>query len=191
MNIGHSSRLPYDKCAYEDQVRESTSPGSYRLDTNWSHNQNGCLSTMGPRGSDGVSTLVGHTVAPSQKLVDFESMLSNRNVKVSKAKHGRVNPVKLSGYKLKHHTLCNNYLDPQYTRLTYPAESYRGLPINRFYNLPNDPQEHIFYDFAVNTTLEAKDNWVPDVPTPLNTGTYPNPTTSSSGSTSCRYNCGS
>lgn len=175
MNIGHSSRLPYDNRAYADQLEESTSPGQYRLDTNWCYNCNGCLQTLGPRGADGVSTLVGNTVAPSQKLVDFESIMSNRNVKSSKEKSGKVNPVDLKKYKLQHYNVCNNYLDPQYSRLTYPAESYRGVPINRFYNLHNDPQENIFYDFAVNTSLEAKDNWVPEVPEPMKRGKYPNP----------------
>jgi hypothetical protein len=175
MNIGHSSRLPYDNKAYTDKLRESVSPGDYRLDQNYNHNNKGCLHTLGPRGTDGVSTLVGHTVAPSQKLVDFESMLSNRNVKASRAKSGRVNHVDLKKYKLQHHPVCNDYLDSQYTRLTYPAEMYRGAPINRFYNLPHDPQANIFYDFAVNTSLEAKDNYVPEVTQPMKRGKYPNP----------------
>jgi len=173
MNIGHSDRLSYDSQAYADKLNESVSPGTYRLDINHQYNCNGCLSTLGPRGSDGVSTLYSHTETPSQKLVDFESIMSNRNVKASKEKSGKVNPIGLKDFKLKHHDVCNNYLDPMHSRLTYPAINYRGVPINRFYNLLNDPQEHIFYDFAVNTTLEAKDNWDPEIPTPMKQDKYP------------------
>jgi hypothetical protein len=48
-----------------------------------------------------------------------------------------------------------------------PAMFYRGAPINRFYDLNKDPQANIFYDWAINTSLEAKDNFIPELPEPM------------------------
>ncbi len=53
----------------------------------------------------------------------------------------------------------NRYLDPITSRLTNPAFNYKEAPIDRFYNLNQNPQDNIFWNFAVNTDLEAKDNF--------------------------------
>ncbi len=167
LNIGHSSRLGYDSCAYSDRLNESVGPLGYRLDPNWQENCNQCLSTLGPRSSymgQGVSTSVGHPIATSQKLVDVESVLSNRNLKTTKCKRDGVNPINVTKFGVKHMRTCNDYLNPLSSRLTYPAANYRDMAVNRFYNLDRNPQVNIFYDWSVNTKLEAKDNFVVDVP---------------------------
>lgn len=186
-NIGHSSRLPYDDCAYPDKLDESVSPGGYRLNKNQSYNCDGCLSTLGPYGKNGVSTLVGHVVAPSQQLVDLESIFTNRNVKQSKCRSGRVNHVDLNKFHLQHESFCNNYLDPIHTRFTYPAVNYKGAPINRFYNLLHDPQANIFEDHAVNTSLEMKDNFIPYIDLPMKNDNFPN--TIKGKNTQCLFEC--
>lgn len=177
MNIGHSSRLPYDKCAYEDRLKESVSPLSYKLDENQIKHCNDCLSTLGPRSSlmgNGVSTYVGHPVAVSQQLVDVESILSNRNVKQSKCKTGKVNKIDVTKYGVEHMRICNNELDPLSSRLTYPAANYRDMAINRFYNLDRNPQENIFWNFEVNSSLETKDNFKFKVPKVMKEQMKPN-----------------
>lgn len=171
MNIGHSSRLPYDGCAYKDRLSESVGPLGYRLSPDQMYNCNSCLSTLGPRASNlgrgyDVSRIYETGYAASQDLVDVESVLSNRNVKQSKCKTGKCNPVNVTKYKNNDVRLCNNYLDPESTHLSYPASNYRDISINRFYNLVRDPQANIFWDFSVNTKNEAKDNLMPDLPTP-------------------------
>lgn len=161
MNIGHSSRLPYDKCAYDDRMQESVSPMLYRLNPQQIQNCDACLSTLGPRSSyqgHGVSTVSGAQLATSQTLVDVESILSNRNVLQSKCKDGRVNDVDVTKFKLQHARACNSFLDPVNSLLTNPPQNYRGMSVNRFHDLPANPQRNIFYPFAVNTRLEAKDN---------------------------------
>ena len=163
MNNGYSSRLIYDECAYVDRLQERTDPLLYRLNTNQIHNCNQCLSTMGPRSSlmgQGVSTNVGHPVATAQHLTDVESILSNRNLPTSKCKNGEMNPIDVTKFGLKHLPGCNGYLDPMATHLSYPPFNIREMPMNRFYNLPQNPQEPIFYDFAINTKLNSKDNFV-------------------------------
>lgn len=167
--IGHSSRLSYDKCSYDDYLTESVSPLLYKLNPNQINNCNSCLSVFGPRSSTsgisrGVSTVVKNPTMPSQDLVDLESILSNRNVVASKCKDGKVNDINVTEFKLQHARICNDFLDPTASRITNPSKTYKGMAINRFYDLPKNPQANIFYDFAVNTQLEAKDNYRERVP---------------------------
>ena len=99
MNIGHSSLLPYDECAYQTRIQTSVDPMIYRLDTNSIWNKNQCYTGFGPRPSymgNGVSTIAGHPVATSQKLIDIDSVLSNRNVVISKCKSGNLNPINVT-----------------------------------------------------------------------------------------------
>ena len=166
MNIGHSSRLPYDKCAYPDKLKESTDPLNYRLSTNQMYNCDRCLPSVGIRNGYGVSTYRDVGYAPSQDLVDLDSILSNRNVRTSKCKKGKVNPVNPLELELHNSRACSRKLEPEDSRLSYPASMYRSMPINRFYNLIHDPQEDIFWNFEINSVLEEKDNFRPNVPRP-------------------------
>jgi hypothetical protein len=163
MNIGHSSKLQYDKCYYPDHLSESTNVGNYRLQEYSTYNSNSCLSTLGPRsslGGAGVSTIETMGPAMSQRLVDVESELSNRNLPQSRCRTGRVNNYDVNK-KQNNLGVCNKALVPEYSHLTSTPKNFRDVQINRFYNLSRDPQAPIFYDFAVNTTLEAKDNYTP------------------------------
>ncbi len=169
LNIGHSSRLGYDKCYYDDYLAESVGPLLYRLNPNTINNCNSCLSVFGPRASNGprsygVSSITGHVTAQAQELVDVESILSNRNTIASKCKDGQVNDIDVTKFNLQHARTCNDFLDPVATRLTNPPQNYRGMSINRFYDCHQNPQANIFYDFSVNTKLEAKDNYRERVP---------------------------
>lgn len=167
MNIGHSSRLPYDNSAYDDKLTESVSPLNYRLNPNQIYSCESCLSTLGPRSQHngiGVSTTVGFPPATSQSLVDVESILSNRNLYLNKCKAGEVNPIDVNKFELKHARICNDYLNPLSSRLSYPAFNYREMGINRFYNLNKNPQVNIYWDGATNTKLESKDNFIERIP---------------------------
>jgi len=167
MNIGHSSRLDYDVNYYKDRLQESTDPLLYRVDRNQMYNCNNCLSILGPRGSNlnpAISRVNQGGYAPAQDLADLESILSNRNVPLSKDRLAHVNPVNVTKFKLYNNTICNDTLNPENTRLSYPASMYRDISINRFYDLPQNPQEPIYWDASVDTRLEAKDNFNPNVP---------------------------
>jgi hypothetical protein len=169
VNIGHSSKLLYDKCSYDDYLSESVGPLLYKLNPNQVNSCNSCLSVFGPRSktagnSFGVSTTVGHVTMPSQQLVDVESILSNRNVIASKCKDGKVNDIDVTAFRLQHARICNDFLDPVASHLASPPANYREMAINRFYDLPKNPQANIFYDFSINTKLEAVDNYRERVP---------------------------
>jgi hypothetical protein len=170
--FGYSSRLGYDKdCAYEDQLAESTGPLQYTLDTNRIYSCDGCLSTLGPRsgvGGYGVSTPVNNRPALSQapELVNIESILSNRNVYKSRCKKDGANPIDVTKFPVKHARVCNDYLNPMASKLSYPPANYRDVGINRFYNLRKNPQNlgTIYFDIATNTRLEATDNFFDEIP---------------------------
>lgn len=156
------------RCYYNDRLEQSVSPLLYRLNPNQINNCESCLSVFGPRGghnSVGDSTVVPiHATAPAQGLVDVESILTNRNVIASKCKDGKVNDIDVTKFQLQHARICNDFLDPLATHLTNPPQNYRELAINRFYDLPTPAQAVIFIPFAVNTQLEAIDNYVEHAP---------------------------
>ena len=104
----------------------------------------------------------------AQRLVDNDSDLSNRGIPQSKAREGRVNFKDITTLKLNDLKACmegvtckNDSLSPEYTHLTSTPKNFKDVQINRFYNLHKNPQEPIFYDFAIDTVNEAKDNYVP------------------------------
>lgn len=176
VNFGHSSRSIYDEDSYRDRLSESVAPADYRLNKNNIYNCQQCLSTFGPRTSlmgNSVSTTVGFPPATAQELTDISSILSNRNMKLSKAKNAEVNNIDVTKFKLEHMRLCNNFLNPSSSRLTNPTQNYRDMAINRFYDLERNPQEAIFWNFSVDTKLEAKDNFCEDPTYPWEVDEYP------------------
>jgi hypothetical protein len=178
MNIGHSSKLQYDKNYYPEHLDESVAPGDYRLQVYSIYNNKSCFAPIGINsgaGGAGVSSIKQYGPAMSQQLVDIESDLSNRGLPQSRARDGRINLKDLTKQKLYNLNEClTDSLSPEYSHLTSTPKNFRDLQINRFYNLHKNPQEPIFYDFAINTTLEAKDNYVPVGPRVLSqTSAYP------------------
>ena len=168
VGIGHSTRQIYDDCAFNDKLTESVAPLQYRMNTNSIYNCQGCFSSFGPRSKYGVSMTVDNepSVSQTSDLINIESILTNRNVQNSKCKNGQVNPINVAQFDLKHPRACKQFIDPLSSRLSDPSANYRDLSINRFYDLNRNPQKNIFWDFAANTSLEAKDNYVPDLPLP-------------------------
>jgi hypothetical protein len=118
-----------------------------------------------PRGANfGNSTLGKVGPAAKNDLVDVDSIMSNRNVKLSKCKTAHLNPINLTTQENVNYNTCNKLINPEHSRLTYPASNYRDVSVNRFYNLLHDPQANIFQPFARNSRLEAKDNFKPELP---------------------------
>ena len=141
------------------------------MDTTKIYNCDSCLSTLGPRSGHmghGVSTPIDNrpALAQSSELVNIESILSNRNVKKSKCKRDGANPVDVTKFPVKHPRLCNDYLNPMASKLSYPASNYRDVGINRFYNLPKNPQNlnTIYWPIEENTSLQIKDNFFDEIP---------------------------
>ena len=171
LNSGYFSKTKYDTCAYKDAISESTMPFTYTMDTNRIYNCNGCLTGDSPRSGylgAGTSTVSSNRVAAAQQNIDVDSVMSNRNMHVSKCKKAQVNTIKLEDFKTVDYPSCPKSLNTQHSRLTDSTMFYRGAAINRFYELNRDPQANIFYDWSINTSLQAKDTYVPSMPTLLN-----------------------
>ena len=170
--FGYSSRLGYDgDCSYEDKLTESTGPLQYVMDTNKIYNCDACLSSFGPRSGlmgFGVSTPIDNrpAIAQASEIVNIESLLSNRNVKKSRCKRDGSNPIDVTKFPVKHPRLCNDYLNPMASKLSYPAANYRDIGINRFYNLPKNPQNinTIYWPIDENSSLQIKDNFIDQIP---------------------------
>ena len=169
-NYGISSKLGYDQSCIKDSIEQSVAPLQSVLDPNRVRN---CKQCLNPNGSAPRSSFMGWGdslpienagIAPAQQLSDIDSIMTNRNVKESKDKKGKLNPVNLNEFKLYDSAMCNNFLDPLNSTLTFPKQLYREMSINRFYSLNNNPQKNIYWDGAVNSRLEASDNY--DMPYP-------------------------
>jgi hypothetical protein len=164
LEIGEFTRLPYDNdTTYLDKQFISVGTGNYRLSEDNMYNEKACLSTLGPRYSRmgpcnaTIEKLQGKAYA--QELVDLESIFTNRNVLTSKARTAHLNPINPTLETAKYQTPeCGKFLIPEYSRLQDPPCNYRDTGINRFYNPIRDLQKNIFWNFAVDTRLEVKDN---------------------------------
>ena len=192
MNIGNFNRLSYDDCAFQDRTKQSTVPLNYRLSVDQIYNRDRCLSSNGPRnGTYGCSTIGDAGYAVSQNQVDVESILSNRNVKANKCRTSdMVNPVNPTTMKPTFAPICDNKMKPSYTRLSHSAKNYRSMGVNRFFDPIFPPQDNIFYDFSRNTVLEAKDNYIPNMPKPWSQTTGL-PVASETGYKQCTMQCNS
>lgn len=171
-NFGVSSRLQYDNSYINDDIEQSTAPIQSVLDPNRVKNCNQCLSLNGPRsGHNGWGNsipIANAGLTPAQQLVDIDSIMTNRNVKASRDKRGMVNHVDVFKFKTYDSKLCDRGLDPLASIMTYPKQLYREMSINRFYDLNINPQVNIYWDWAVNSQLEAKDNYDNPYPYSLN-----------------------
>ena len=167
-NYGYSSNLSYDQSFIHDDIEQSTAPLLSILDPNRVKNCSQCLSLNGPRASHngwGDSIPIANpSITPAQDLIDIDSIMSNRNVRQDRSKKGHVNMVDVFKFKTYDAKLCDRGLDPLNSTLTYPKQLYREMSINRFYDLNINPQVNIYYDWAKNSQLEAKDNY--DYPYP-------------------------
>ena len=193
MNIGISSRLGYDETAYTDKVKESVSPMIYNLEPIKYTHEKSCLSTLGPRADYrgvGVSSVSESRSLPIPDLTDLESVLTNRNILLSKAGMGNTNMLNVNTVKLNHINECDTYLNTEPSMLTYPPRTFRGMSINRFIDLPRNPQAVIYWDNAINTTLEAKDNYITKIPVVKNYDpALPKEIFGGYNSKNCMYKC--
>ena len=167
-NFGQSTRLYYDNDCANDHTEQSTAPFQSIVDPNRAKNCNQCLSLNGPRsGHNGWGNnipIANPGIDPAQELIDIDSIMSNRNVKTTRSKRGMVNDIDVFKFKTYDSKLCDKGLDPLSSILTYPKQLYREMSINRFYDLNMNPQMNIYWDQAVNSQLEAKDNYKPPYP---------------------------
>lgn len=159
---GNFTHMRYDPEAYSEEVQRSTGPVLYRLDANYAVNKNKCFAPYGPRNAQEASVSVG-------QQIDVDSILRGVSKINSKSNEQQI-PDSISGYNTFNLYDCNNLLESEYTRFTYPSYDIKGLTVRdlRFEYPLFDPQCQIFEDFSVNTRLAAKDNHRAIWQTPFN-----------------------
>lgn len=163
-----STRKRYDECSTNLYYRQSTDPLLYKLSPDYANNCQKCYTDYGPRGQD-----MNVSVITNKNLIDVDSLLTNRSKIASDCKDGLVNDINFSEYKKYNLPSCNKFMDRHDTRLTHPLHNYRGMTVDWFFEPRvnnRDEQCNIFWDFAENTKLTAKDSYRPDVPIPLDQG---------------------
>ena len=140
------TRTKYDECAHQLHTERSVDPGLYRLFDGYSNNCNKCYSYHGPIGSREDSSLTReHTDNRFGNMAEIESELTNR---VNPLQECNANP-KNDNYKNKktyHKNNCNNKLDSEDTRFSFPLDNYRGMSLTSYFYTPYlhvNPQCHI------------------------------------------------
>jgi hypothetical protein len=157
MNIGSSNRLSYDPDTYSDRVQESTAPLMYNMDINANVNCNVCIPQKTTLKSTGF--LLNNNFP---NLIDTETVLTNRNMVASNSRMGEMNTYDMSKLKKDNpQNLCPDQYIPIQSRFEMPPVTSKDVLVDRFIDLPKNPQQNLFWNFAVNTQLEAKDNYIP------------------------------
>jgi hypothetical protein len=196
-NFGVSSKLQYDPSFIQDDIEQSVAPIQSILDPNRVKNCSQCFNLNGPRPGHNAwgdnLPVARPSITPAQQLTDIDSIMKNLNVKASRDKRGMVNNIDVFKFKTYDTELCDRGLDPLSSIATYPKQLYREMSINRFYDLNINPQVNIFWNWAVNSQLEAKDNY--DNPYPYflegdESLPSPIPGKSKPCKTVCESNCG-
>lgn len=162
---GYSDRNSANPELIQNNINQNKAQVSYWLNPEQIYNPNRCATWFGPRSGHngyGVKTVATNpeTPAPAQDLTDIESLLTNRKQNSNQ----KLNNLNLNCFKYDNINSCSNFLDPVSTHLTNPPRNYREITINRFYDLPIPAQNHVFYNWEINTQLEAVDNYQVKLP---------------------------
>lgn len=157
-------RSIYDQCAYAHRVRESMSPGNYRIEQP--------KDDVGPVGGsvrpDDFMMLQGYgrSICPQGTNVSAESDILGYTQRVSRCPEDGVKPAPADAVCVnKSYTPARReYTPTEATRLSNPSCTLRGAGINRFHALCSNPQEWCKINSTVplgtSSRILAKDNHV-------------------------------
>ena len=172
----HFGRLTYDECYINEETKQSIMPGEYKLYYGQNQHDNSCHSLNGPR-NDRIGTSSENPENTLGDRAELESILSNRDMPASKCTDGRklIDKRNKLARQITAANNCDNFLNPDYSRLNNPLDNYRGLStIDLQLDHPITPaQENVFYGhnlttlenqnmnsrFGNSTRLESKDDY--------------------------------
>lgn len=162
---GSFERTMYDPQAAQQYLKQSQGPGVWALDANRFQRCNPCRpADLGQIASQGVS------ISCQKSLVDIDSYLRKRDYVWTHdpSKKPQIN-FNESSAGLHHYKACGPVTN--YSRLDVPICTARGLGINRFQPLNQNPQAPCRWlhpdRIGTSSRLVAKDNHVPCVPKPI------------------------
>jgi len=163
-------RIKYDNEAYDLKLERSIGPGDYRLFLGNNENCSKCFSYDGPKNAKSDVSLPddinGNQWGP---MTEIESYLTNRVNKLSDANiYGKNDYYKNIPVTNKNN--CNNILESEDTRFTFPIEAFRCMDLTSYHYSPFlyvNPQCEIQDDrIGLNSRLRVKDTFVVHRPIP-------------------------
>jgi hypothetical protein len=159
------TKLRYDPCTYNVDLRQSLSPGQYVLDVPGQH----CTSCLATDSRVNVGTN-GGAVCSTVPLIDVESDLHNITRRATGCPAGLYAPSKACASVVAPDCRSAARMLPTVdTRLNNPPCTLRCTGWNRWEWLCQDPQDRALapFDSMVNTAIVAKDNHRPHVACPI------------------------
>lgn len=170
------SRIKYDECQYNQQIKRSTNIGEYRLFTPAFESCDQCYSFTGPIGSK--SDVSVHRDGKNLHFglkADAESHLTNRVLAHSECNDiGKNDQYKSLADSMVHASNCDNKLNSIDTRFTHPLDAYRGMNTTEYHLNPylhvNPQCEYHTWRNGTNSRLIAKDTFETPIHTPLDKG---------------------
>jgi hypothetical protein len=158
------TRLNYDQCTYQTNLRQAVGPGEYALSAAPAANCGTCFPADPYRqgGRGGASCEGAH-------LVDLDSELIGITRPATNCPAGHYLAAAPPPCAPRPYRDCPLEVGTEGTRLSHPPCTLRETGWNRWEWLCQDPQEQVALPFAamVNTDIVAKDAHRPCLPAPL------------------------
>lgn len=157
------SRLNYDQCTYEHNLKQSIGASDYQLNTP-RQECHGCFPTDPSKRIDGF----GGSVCSNKPLIDVDSELKIITRKASNCPTQKYLPREDEYCVLKDFPDCRT-LPNETTRLSNPSCTLRCTGWNRWEWLCQNPQSKALvpFDFNISNRIVVKDNHRPCVPSPI------------------------
>lgn len=157
------TRTKYDNETYDLKIERSTGPGDYRLFFGNNENCEKCMSYDGPRNAKSdVSLSDGNESNQWAQMAVVESQLTNRvNSLTNSNIHGKNDYYKNNTVTNKNN--CNNNLQSEDTRFSFPLEAYRCMELTEYHYSPflhiNSQCEIQDDRIGLNSRLKVKDTF--------------------------------
>lgn len=150
---GEFTKMRYDDDAYDESVKRSTKPLSYKLNLDYFQHHN-------PQFSIGDSRMAPGSSVSDDDRIDVDSIMKGLNERCSKSNRNKSRK-SLGDYRMKMPP-GSNRLESESTRHSAPVYETKCHENNRWDYPHHDPQTHIMDNFQINTRLQAKDDHCTD-----------------------------
>lgn len=159
------SRLNYDSCTYQHNLKQSVGAADYQLNTPRLE----CESCFGYDPVTHRNPRNGVSICSNKPLIDVDSELKTITRKASNCPTDKYIPSDEDFCKLRHFPDCANGIQSEVTRISNPPCTLRSTGWNRWEWLCQDPQAKALvpFDFNISYRTIVKDNHRPCIPKPI------------------------
>jgi hypothetical protein len=157
------SRLNYDQCTYQHNLKQSIGAADYQLNTPRME----CHACFPPDPSTRIAAF-GASLCGDKPLIDVDSELRIITRKASNCPTEKYLPGEKAFCVLKNLPDCRS-VPNETTRLSNPSCTLRCTGWNRWEWLCQNPQNKALvpFDFNISNRIVVKDNHRPCIPTPI------------------------